>query len=301
MTSGSGNNAPTVTGSTPQNGESKPPPKAIVKPQILTHVIEGFVIQEGAEPFPVERPSLLLENLKKQNQTSHTTDAEMEDLSQQELMNQDGEPVLSCEFCGSVDLASNFKRSKRFCSMVCAKRYNVGCTKRMGLFPSKANLETLKKQRASDINHQNNSTDIKKQNPSALAATGASMLSPHPSHPSHGGSSLCSDMSSYDEPVSPLSAASSGAQRLPNEERSELPFLTQHFLASDPIKWNVEDVYEFICSLQGCQEIAEEFRSQEIDGQALLLLKEDHLMSTMNIKLGPALKIFDQINMLKDS
>lgn len=51
----------------------------------------------------------------------------------------------------------------------------------------------------------------------------------------------------------------------------------------------------------GCLEIAEEFRSQEIDGQALLLLKEDHLMGTMNIKLGPALKIFDQISMLKDS
>lgn len=50
----------------------------------------------------------------------------------------------------------------------------------------------------------------------------------------------------------------------------------------------------------GCQEIADEFRSQEIDGQALLLLKEDHLMSTMNIKLGPALKIFARINMLKD-
>lgn len=29
------------------------PPQAIVKPQILTHVIEGFVIQEGLEPFPV--------------------------------------------------------------------------------------------------------------------------------------------------------------------------------------------------------------------------------------------------------
>ena len=27
--------------------------KAIVKPQILTHMIEGFVIQEGSEPFPV--------------------------------------------------------------------------------------------------------------------------------------------------------------------------------------------------------------------------------------------------------
>jgi len=33
-------------------GDSKPP-QAIVKPQILTHIIEGFVIQEGAEPFPV--------------------------------------------------------------------------------------------------------------------------------------------------------------------------------------------------------------------------------------------------------
>lgn len=56
-----------------------------------------------------------------------------------------------------------------------------------------------------------------------------------------------------------------------------------------------------IAPCAGCQEIADEFRSQEIDGQALLLLKEDHLMSTMNIKLGPALKIFARINMLKDS
>ena len=68
MTSGNGNNAPTVTGSTPQNGESKPP-QAIVKPQILTHVIEGFVIQEGAEPFPVSRLQNLVENLCIHTQT----------------------------------------------------------------------------------------------------------------------------------------------------------------------------------------------------------------------------------------
>ena len=60
------------------------------------------------------------------------------------------------------------------------------------------------------------------------------------------------------------------------------------------------DQVPFILVL-GCLEIAEEFRSQEIDGQALLLLKEDHLMGTMNIKLGPALKIFAQISMLRDS
>lgn len=129
------------------------------------------------------------------------------------------------------------------------------------------------------------------------------------SHPSHGESSQCSDMSSYEGPPSPpLSAASSGAHR-PQLGRGpehvdgcgqNLP-LTQHFLPSDPAKWNVEDVFEFICSLPGCLEIAEEFRSQEIDGQSLLLLKEDHLMGTMNIKLGPALKIFAQISVLRDS
>ena len=33
--------------------------RAIVKPQILTHIIEGFVIQEGSEPFPVSYSNLI--------------------------------------------------------------------------------------------------------------------------------------------------------------------------------------------------------------------------------------------------
>ncbi|XP_046896993.1 polyhomeotic-like protein 2 isoform X2 [Hypomesus transpacificus] len=308
MTSGNGNNAPTVTGSTPQNGESKPP-QAIVKPQILTHVIEGFVIQEGAEPFPVERPSFLIENLKKQKLTHiNTTDSEMEDLSQQDLkQQQQEEPMLTCELCGRVDFAYIFKRSKRFCSTVCAKRYNVGCTKRVGLFPNRnTTMEKLKKQRASNGNNQNTSLESKKQTTAAKQPAGGSLSSVHAGQ---GESGHFSDMSSYDGPPSPLSAASSGTLRVQTgrgPERLEscgrqLPLLSQHFLPSDPGKWNVEHVYEFICSLPGCLEIAEEFRSQEIDGQALLLLKEDHLMGTMNIKLGPALKIFAQISMLRDS
>ena len=44
-----------------QSRSEKGLPKAMVKPSvvnqnnILTHVIEGFVIQEGVEPFPVTR------------------------------------------------------------------------------------------------------------------------------------------------------------------------------------------------------------------------------------------------------
>ncbi|XP_041508076.1 polyhomeotic-like protein 2 isoform X2 [Microtus oregoni] len=323
MTSGNGNSASSIAGTAPQNGENKPP-QAIVKPQILTHVIEGFVIQEGAEPFPVGRSSLLVGNLKKkyaqgflpeklpQQDHTTTTDSEMEEPYLQESK-EEGTPLkLKCELCGRVDFAYKFKRSKRFCSMACAKRYNVGCTKRVGLFHSdrsklqKAGTTTHNRRRASKASLPTLTKDTKKQ-PSGtvpLSVTAALQLT----H-SQEDSSRCSDNSSYEEPLSPISASSSTSRRrqgqrdleLPDMHMRDLVGMGHHFLPSEPTKWNVEDVYEFIRSLPGCQEIAEEFRAQEIDGQALLLLKEDHLMSAMNIKLGPALKIYARISMLKDS
>ncbi|KAB0400877.1 hypothetical protein E2I00_005951 [Balaenoptera physalus] len=323
MTSGNGNSASSITGTAPQNGENKPP-QAIVKPQILTHVIEGFVIQEGAEPFPVGRSSLLVGNLKKkyaqgflpeklpQQDHTTTTDSEMEEPYLQESK-EEGTPLkLKCELCGRVDFAYKFKRSKRFCSMACAKRYNVGCTKRVGLFHSdrsklqKAGATTHNRRRASKASLPTLSKDTKKQPTGTvpLSVTAALQLT----H-SQEDSSRCSDNSSYEEPLSPISASSSTSRRrqgqrdleLPDMHMRDLVGMGHHFLPSEPTKWNVEDVYEFIRSLPGCQEIAEEFRAQEIDGQALLLLKEDHLMSAMNIKLGPALKIYARISMLKDS
>ncbi|XP_054576371.1 polyhomeotic-like protein 2 isoform X5 [Eptesicus fuscus] len=323
MTSGNGNSASSIAGTAPQNGENKPP-QAIVKPQILTHVIEGFVIQEGAEPFPVGRSSLLVGNLKKkyaqgflpeklaQQDHTTTTDSEMEEPYLQESK-EEGTPLkLKCELCGRVDFAYKFKRSKRFCSMACAKRYNVGCTKRVGLFHSdrsklqKAGATTHNRRRASKASLPTLTKDTKKQPTGAvpLSVTAALQLT----H-SQEDSSRCSDNSSYEEPLSPISASSSTSRRrqgqrdleLPDMHMRDLVGMGHHFLPSEPTKWNVEDVYEFIRSLPGCQEIAEEFRAQEIDGQALLLLKEDHLMSAMNIKLGPALKIYARINMLKDS
>ncbi|KAL1776783.1 polyhomeotic 2 isoform X1 [Sigmodon hispidus] len=323
MTSGNGNSASSIAGTAPQNGENKPP-QAIVKPQILTHVIEGFVIQEGAEPFPVGRSSLLVGNLKKkyaqgflpeklpQQEHTTTTDSEMEEPYLQESKEEGAPLKLKCELCGRVDFAYKFKRSKRFCSMACAKRYNVGCTKRVGLFHSdrsklqKAGPTTHNRRRASKASLPTLTKDTKKQ-PSGtvpLSVTAALQLT----H-SQEDSSRCSDNSSYEEPLSPISASSSTSRRrqgqrdleLPDMHMRDLVGMGHHFLPSEPTKWNVEDVYEFIRSLPGCQEIAEEFRAQEIDGQALLLLKEDHLMSAMNIKLGPALKIYARISMLKDS
>ncbi|MFT7814145.1 polyhomeotic-like protein 2 isoform X1 [Arapaima gigas] len=272
MTSGNENDAPSVAGSAPQNGENKPP-QAIVKPQVLTHVIEGFVIQEGAEPFPVERAPHLVDNLKKavqqlpsdtektpQSNPPNTTDSEMEELNQQELREQEDEnaPRLRCELCGWVDFAYKFKGSKRFCSMVCAKRYNVGCTKRMGLFnPDRS--KTTNRWRRKSRSGSRQTVEAKKQRLSTpQQPLGGSVSSNHPSHPSQGESSPCSEVSSYEGPPSPLSAASSGAPGAQGERGSdpegatrELPLLTQHFLPNDPTQWNVEEVYEFIRSLPG--------------------------------------------------
>jgi len=45
---------------------------------------------------------------------------------------------------------------------------------------------------------------------------------------------------------------------------------------------------------------ADQFRRQEIDGRALTLLTEDHLMTTLGVKLGPALKICSCIRDLRE-
>lgn len=64
-------------------------------------------------------------------------------------------------------------------------------------------------------------------------------------------------------------------------------------------EWSVAEVCDFIRNLPGCSDYAEDFENQEIDGQALLLLKPNNLVSVMGIKLGPALKIIDRVNFMR--
>lgn len=67
------------------------------------------------------------------------------------------------------------------------------------------------------------------------------------------------------------------------------------------VEWTVSDVCEFIKNLPGCGDYADDFAMQEIDGQALLLLKENHLVNAMGMKLGPALKIVAKVESMKES
>ncbi|XP_045050952.2 sterile alpha motif domain-containing protein 7 isoform X2 [Desmodus rotundus] len=72
-------------------------------------------------------------------------------------------------------------------------------------------------------------------------------------------------------------------------------------LDEDIQKWTVSDVHTFISGLPGCSGYAQVFKDHAIDGETLPLLTEEHLRSTMGLKLGPALKIQLQVSQHMES
>ncbi|XP_056892943.1 polyhomeotic-like protein 1 isoform X9 [Takifugu flavidus] len=283
-------------------------PQAVVKPNILTHLIEGFVIHEGAEPFPIC-------GSVKDSAGEELTDSP--DNNQSEIVIR--AKVLKCEYCKSFAPASQFKGTKRFCSMSCAKsmywfpRYNISLRQNLSgrqgqscaLYhnPHKDNLSNsyeegglnkrrLPRRTSSEIA----SAKIAGRSIPGKATHSVQVPSQGHSEPSHSEEDTSGE---EDDDLMSLSPASSASCHQPppliiteNSAHSCLPM--------SPTEWSTKEVSKFIASLQGCEELASQFLSQEIDGQALLLLREEHLMSTMNIKLGPALKICAHINSLRD-
>lgn len=224
-------------------------PKATVKPNVLTHVIEGFVIQESNDPFPVTRQRYS----EKENDEPPKKKQAIEEAKTNDAVKVNGDSGLSsgvtsstaaplpgdmvaCEQCGKQELRSKLKK-KRFCSLVCSRA------------------------------RKSLSTDVS------------------PSITSNG-----------DEKIIPQSPSQNDKVKLEGEN-GEVPAVEEHVM----LKWSVAQVCDFIKNLPGCTDYAEDFKLQEIDGQALLLLKENHLVSAMGMKLGPALKIVSKIESMRVS
>ena len=220
-------------------------PKAMVKPNVLTHVIEGFVIQEASEPFPVTRQRYSEKENDEPPKKKFATEAcESPKLNGESsavicantvTAAQLPTDVVSCEQCGKPEQRQKLKR-KRFCSLNCARTSKSASTE---------NVQAP------------NGDDIKIQAPATPT-----------------------QQSKVEE------NGGSNAKLQPVEEHVML-------------KWSVAQVCEFIKNLPGCTDYAEDFALQEIDGQALLLLKENHLVSAMGMKLGPALKIVNKIESMR--
>uniref|UniRef100_A0A1A7XG62 Scm-like with four mbt domains 2 n=1 Tax=Iconisemion striatum TaxID=60296 RepID=A0A1A7XG62_9TELE len=72
----------------------------------------------------------------------------------------------------------------------------------------------------------------------------------------------------------------------------------QLVLDRNPLEWSVDEVVQFINSTD-CASLANVFREQDIDGQALLLLTLPTVQECMDLKLGPAIKLCHQIERVK--
>ncbi|KAM9789573.1 polyhomeotic-like protein 3 [Neosynchiropus ocellatus] len=337
--------APAIGPSQPASAPTSLPgsPDRVQGAQILTHLIEGFVIREGLEPFPVVQTSVLADQQASlpESQENHTNgdaaaedspaDADPSDSSDSEMEDDAPAPeaaaespaeLLQCEFCGGKGYADTFLKSKRFCSVSCGKRYSVSYTKRFSLIRAGrwGNRPVGRRGRPpSRVNGASREHFLKQLKDNRQV---------RPSKPEEIQKDSTADQDEDEEAETPAPMATrlrTQAERAKRREEEQEQRTTETITLSDgeeeeeeedeeeeeeveeeeedagsPSQWNVEQVCSYINSLPGGQEVAQEFRSQEIDGQALLLLTEDHLVSSMNLKLGPALKLCAHINSLKD-
>ncbi|XP_055738072.1 lysine-specific demethylase 6B-like isoform X4 [Salvelinus fontinalis] len=272
--------------------------------RVLTHLVEGFVIHEGLQAFPVNRSSLLLGGQEGVSQNGNTEGAELlpltdtpeplEHFSESERVGvatddpltgtrERQRGVLQCESCGKRGHAHSFHRSKRYCSTSCARRLNVGMSKRLRALSAGSQPEG----RRSAINKEE-----------SIPGKPLLLRLPREIWSAHR-----RDYEGEDGHAVPITTrlerrAARRARRASEPAMTPSnPTVTS--TEPTPAQWSVAQVWDFIHTLPGCVEVAEAFRVQEIDGQALLLLTEDHLMTSMNIKLGPALKICAHINTLR--
>lgn len=270
---------------------------SLEKPKILTHIIDGFVIEESLTPFPSAVTSLTCDQINSihkrqqellaQDYQSDNTD-ELDFSNHNEKSTQDEEHSGTCEFCGVTGPRNSFlSPSRRFCTLSCARRFATSHSKR---HRESKQIQNSRLQRV----HKKPYTPklVIRQKP-GCNGDHFIKLNRNPSPPNSVSDSSFSDL---------LESASSDTESLFSFESSPSPepkMPSAGNVPLQPLHWTVDDVWNYIRSLSDSWQYADEFRSQEIDGSALLLLHEEHLISSMNLPLGPALKLCAHIEHLR--
>ncbi|PSN53045.1 hypothetical protein C0J52_03962 [Blattella germanica] len=79
-------------------------------------------------------------------------------------------------------------------------------------------------------------------------------------------------------------------------------YLNQYVQAvksENPNSWTVDQVAQFVWSIPDCCQVAHHFKEQEIDGEALLMMAQHDLIEHMEMRLGPAIKLYNSIVLLR--
>lgn len=240
-------------------------PKAMVKPNVLTHFIGGHVIQEGNEPFPVTR---------QRYSEDDGPPSKRRNISPEKPATGDRS---SCSQCGKKDSKGKLKY-KPYCSKACTKAAKARA------------IPTIQQNGEHKLRIRNeNGTTNGSVSPKSLPSPSSSSASTNGTT-SDSSSNGSSDTSSINKKKSSDPTPMEVSTDADTDQDEPISFL---------VKWSVDEVCDYIRSLAGYSDYAEDFANHEIDGQALVLLNENHLVNTMNIKLGPALKIMSQIEAIK--
>lgn len=104
-----------------------------------------------------------------------------------------------------------------------------------------------------------------------------------------------------------MDLSSSGYTKHPAEERSKMwakhsDYLKQYVaVESDPREWTEKEVIEFVTALPYCScDAAEYFIKHRIDGESLLMLSQEDLVNILKVKVGPAVKLYNCIVLLRE-
>lgn len=83
-----------------------------------------------------------------------------------------------------------------------------------------------------------------------------------------------------------------------DEEKMDIEYdtktaITPHDSVPDVRKWDCEEVYTYFTAKT--PEYAQLFKDNQIDGDALLLIKREDVLNRFSLKLGPALRVYSHI------
>lgn len=234
--------------------------------------------------------------------------------------------MVACEQCGKPEHKTKLKK-KRFCSLTCARQSKASMNEQSTEAPTQSNTSVTAAGNQHNtaetmLSNNKNTIEITSITSNTNEAPGPEKMQTDsiPSAPITGYSNNVSANNAAKHENAALvaaeaqhaanviatanaaavaSAAAATAANTANTAATQAAAATN---AERPAMtdWSVAEVCEFIRHLPGCMDYVDDFEQQEIDGQALMLLKENHLVNAMGMKLGPALKIVAKVESMKE-
>lgn len=290
--------------------EEKQAAKPIEKQKVLTHVIEGFLVKESPAPFASNLNSTMNAFSCELCKSSQRQETATDKFCSSTCSKRHAKKLLK-KSRKSLDASHNNNRKENKELKDICNSHSLSPSKQSLLEDATNNLSTCMKSKCGKSHHKHH-----KHRRHHGSSSSSSSRDKKKFKMTNGEQSADEPNSNYSLPPPQLQTfktSPQGAkltfQPTPQQQYNNTfssNMLNQSYTTSadqqlpqgDPVEWDCDEVFEFVKCVAGVN-VAQIFKSQEVDGSALSLIRDDHLVNTMQIKLGPALKIMSKFNELK--